>query len=161
MKIASLKEIIARIKQETNISIVKGNTKSPQLPLPYGVYNITSPYIKGRGKGAVTQYTNDSGTFEKRTEHYKFIISFSFFAIDNETTIELAMKVHQWFLFIGQEFIQEKELVVISVGSIQNRTTFLVDDYEYKHGFDVQFSATDEQIRQLTESMETINVGGM
>ncbi|CAM4012640.1 LIC_12616 family protein [Mesobacillus zeae] len=161
MNLAIIKEVIARIKLDTGVQIVKGNTIAPQPARPFGIYNLTSPYIKGRGRGAVTQYKEGTSIFEKRTEQYKFTISFSFYAGNVETTIESAYKVHQWFLFLGQGFIRDKNMAVVSVGNIQDRTTFLVDEYEYKHGFDVQLRATSEQIRQLAETIETINIGGI
>ncbi|MGC4378256.1 hypothetical protein WD019_15210 [Fictibacillus sp. Mic-4] len=157
MNLLAIKEIIAQIKRDTGLQIVKANTTAPQPPLPYGVYNITSPFIKDRGKGSITQ--SPDGT-EKRTEQYRFTISFNIFAVDNETTIELAHKVHQWFLFLGQEFIQDRNMAIVSVGNIENRTTFLIDNYEYKHGFDVIFRATDEQVRHINETIETVNIGG-
>jgi len=162
MNLKAVKEMMAQIKKDVGIQIIKGNIEAPQPPLPYGMYNITSPYIKGRGRGAVTLHDDESGPYEKRTEEYKFIISFSIFGENTETAIGLAHKVRQWFLFLGEEFIREKDLVVSSVGNIQNRTVFLVDDYEYKFGFDVQFRAVDEQIRQIEtiEKVEITNLGG-
>jgi hypothetical protein len=156
MKITALKEIIAKINEDTGMQIIKGNTKNTPPAYPYGMYLVTSPYIRGTGKGVVTQYTDGIETFEKREEQYKFTVSLSFYGEDNETAIDRAMKVHQWFLFLGQAFITEKNLAVVSVGNIGDRTTFIVDDYEYKHGFDVQFRALDEQVRKLTEVIETI-----
>ncbi|MGM0806520.1 MAG: phage neck terminator protein [Bacillota bacterium] len=156
MKITELKEIIAQIKKDTGIQIVKGNTKNEIPPLPYGIYNVTSPFIKGLGQGAITRYTTDGISYEKRTEQYKFTISFSFFAEDNETTIDRAIKVRQWFLFLGSNFISDRNMAVVRAGNIENRTTFIVDDYEYKHGFDVQFRATEEIIKPMTELIETV-----
>ncbi|AJI24885.1 hypothetical protein H8R29_23550 [Priestia megaterium] len=161
MNIATIKEMIAQIKKDTGLQIIKGNTINPAPPLPYGVYNITSPYIKGRGQGAVVEYIEDDTAFQKRIEQYKYTISFSFYAEDVETTMEKAFQVHQWFLFLGQEFIEEKNIAIAMLGNIEDRTTFLVEHYEYKHGFDVQFRATNEQIRQLSEFIETINLGGL
>lgn len=156
MKIEALKEIIAQIKKDTGVQIVKGNTKHETPPLPYGIYNVTSPYVKGSGKGSFERYSTDGINYEKRTEQYKFTVSFSFFAEDNETTIDRAMKVRQWFLFLGKDFISDRNLTIVKAGNIENRTTFIVDDYEYKHGFDIQFRATDEIIKPITEVIETV-----
>lgn len=161
MNIQAIKDMIARIKQDTGITIIKANTTYKPPPLPYAVYNITSSYIKERGRGSVTQYSDDTGSYEKRSEQYRMTISFNVYAEDNETTMELAFKLHQWFLFLGQTFLQDNNIAVYQVGNIEDRTTFLVDSYEYKHGFDVQLRATDEQIRQLTETIEKVNIGGM
>ena len=156
MNITAIKEMIARIKQDTGVQIIKGNTTAPRPSLPFGMYNITSPYIKGRGRGANTFYSDDTNLYEKREEEYRFTLSFSIYAQDTETTISLAHKVRQWFLFLGREFIQDKKLVVANVGNIENRTTFLVDSYEYKFGFDVQFRDVDEQIKVI-EAIEEAN----
>lgn len=160
MIIDVIKAMIARIKQDTGIMIIKGNTTYKPPPLPYAVYNITSPYIKERGRGSVTQYSDDTGSYEKRSEQYRMTISFNAYAEDNETTMELAFKLHQWFLFLGQTFLSDNNLAVYQVGNIEDRTTFLVDSYEYKHGFDVQLRLTDEQIRAI-ETIEKVNIGGM
>ena len=162
MNLVAVKELITQIKKDIGIPIIKGNTKAPAPNPPYGMYNITSPYIKGKGRGAVTLHDSESGPYEKRTEEYTFTISFSIFAENTETTIGLAHKVHQWFSFLGEEFIREQGFVIASVGNIENRTTFLVDDYEYRYGFDVQFRTVDEQIRQIEtiEKVEITNLGG-
>jgi hypothetical protein len=161
MNIQAIKDMIARIKQDTGITIIKANTTYKPPPLPYAVYNITSPYVKERGRGAVTQYSDDNGSYEKRSEQYRMTISFNVYAEDIETTMELAFKLHQWFLFLGQTFLRDNNLAVYQVGNIEDRTTFLVDSYEYKHGFDVQLRTADEQVRQLTETIEKVNIGGM
>ncbi|MGN8233233.1 phage neck terminator protein [Priestia flexa] len=160
MKIATIKDMMSQIKIGTGIQMIKGNTVNDPPPMPYGVYNITSPYIKGRHRGALVDYAIDGTVYQKRTEQYKFTISFSFYAEDIETTMEQAFSVHQWFLFFGQEFIQSRNLAVVEVGNIQDRTAFLIEHYEYKHGFDVIFRATDEQIREISETIEFINLGG-
>ncbi|WP_419882788.1 LIC_12616 family protein [Peribacillus sp. B-H-3] len=149
MNLAALKEMIAQIKKDTGLQIIKRDTTNEPPDLPYGVYTITTPYIKGRGRGSITHFEDETGDYEKRTSEYKFTISFSIYAENTETTIELAHKVHQWFLFSGEYFLQEKDIVVANVWNIENRTTFLIDEYEYKFGFDVQFRATVEQIRVM------------
>ncbi|MED4977220.1 hypothetical protein NST70_13690 [Weizmannia sp. FSL K6-0777] len=161
MNIPDIKAMIARIKQDTGIMIIKGNTTAPAPPLPYGVYNITSPYIKERSRGA--QFIDDNGN-DTRIEQYRQTISFNLYAEDNETTMELAFKLHQWFLFLGQSYLQDNGLAVYEVGNIEDRTTFLVDSYQYKHGFDVQLRATDEQVKvsdDLDEIIEKVNLGGI
>ncbi|RYI25197.1 hypothetical protein EVU96_24850 [Bacillus infantis] len=146
--INAIKQIIARIKSDTGISIVQANSNgAPKPPLPYGVYNITSPYIKGVGREDLSVYEDENGLYQKRTEQYRVTLSFNLYGNSNETTIDLALKVRKWFLFLGQDFIEEQNIAVTDIGNIENRTTFLVDSYEYKQGFDVQLRLTDEQVR--------------
>ena len=76
-------------------------------------------------------------------------VSFQIYAEDEETTIDLTNKVRQWFLFYGLDFIQSQNVAVVTVGDIENRTTFLVDSYEYKYGFDVQLRLSDQQMKEV------------
>lgn len=45
----------------------------------------------------------------------------------------------------GENHLEDMNIVVTNLRAIENRTTFLVDSYDYKHGFDVQMRGTDEQ----------------
>ncbi|KHD86373.1 hypothetical protein NG54_03395 [Heyndrickxia ginsengihumi] len=158
MNIQAIKDMIARINQDMWITIIKANTTNKPPPLPYAVYNITSPYIKERGQGA--QYTDDAGN-EIRSEQYRQTISFNGYAEDAETTMELVFNLRQWFLFLGKSYLQENNFAVYQIGGIENRTTFLVDSYEYKYGFDVQLRTSYELARKNDETIETVNIGGI
>jgi hypothetical protein len=147
--IQSIKSLISRLYQDTGIRVIQANQTASQPPLPYGVYNITSPYIKGVGREDVSTFEDETGLYLKRTEQYKVTISFNLYAKDNETTIDLASQVRKWFLFMGEEFIQEQNIAIVEVGNTENRTTFLVDSYEYKHGFDVQLRLSEELIKAV------------
>jgi hypothetical protein len=152
--ITAIKSIIGRIYQDTGIRVIQANLTAPTPPLPYGVYNITSPYIKGVGREDVSTYEDETGLYLKRTEQYQVTISFNLYAKDSETTIDLATQVRKWFLFMGEEFIQEQNIAVIEAGNIENRTTFLVDSYEYKYGFDVQLRLSEEATRKIENYFE-------
>ncbi|MGG1483555.1 hypothetical protein ABEI56_05645 [Peribacillus castrilensis] len=160
MNLDKIKLLIQQLKKDSGLQFIKANTKGTKPPLPFGSYNITSSYLKGRGRGSIEYYTENDDSFAKRTQEYRIAVSFTIFAKDNDTAMEKAHQVHQWFLFLGESFIDEQDMVVSYVGNIQNRTIFLVDSYEYKYGFDIQFRVIDEQIKAV-ESMETINLGGM
>lgn len=152
----SIKNLITQLYQNTGLRIIKANTTAPVPPLPYGVYNVTSPYIKDAGMENEAYIDNGDSLTAKREEQYKVTISFNIYAKDDETTIDLAMQVRQWFLFYGRDFIQSQNNAVVSVGNIENRTTFLVDSYEYKHGFDVQLRLSDEQTMENIDYFDKI-----
>lgn len=144
-----IKSMIAKAYQDTGLRIIQANTTAPKPPLPYAVYNITAPYVKDRGQPNVM--TRDAGEelYLQYEEQYLTTISFNVYADKNETTIDNAIKLRQWFLFFGQDFLQENGIAVVNVGNIENRTTFLVDSYEYKHGFDVQLRMTQTAEAQV------------
>ena len=140
--INTIKNMIAKAYQDTGLRIIQANTTAPKPPLPYAVYNITAPYVKDRGQPNMTPQERDGELYLNYDEQYLTTISFNVYADKNETTIDNAIKLRQWFLFVGQQYLQDNGIAVVNVGNIENRTTFLVDSYEYKHGFDVQLRMT-------------------
>lgn len=162
MKTAVLKAMIGKIELDTGVLIVKADQEGAQVPaLPYAVYKVTTPYVKGRGRGAVTQYADDSGNaFEVFTEQPLTTISLNVFADDVDEARELAIQIRNWFTFAGEIYLQDQDIVVRNAGNVENRTTHLIDHYEYKHGFDVQLRTEEEQARLITESIDTIEIGG-
>lgn len=140
--ITAIKNMIAKIKADIGITVIQANQTGPKPPLPYVVYNITAPYVKEAGQPNMKPQERDGELYLTYEEQYLTTISFNIYADKNETTIDWAMKLRQWFLFLGQDYLQENGIAVVNVGNIENRTTFLVDSYEYKHGFDVQLRMT-------------------
>jgi hypothetical protein len=144
----AIKSLISQLYKDAGIRMIQANQTAPKPPLPYGVYNITSPYIKGAGREDISYFEDGAGFFQKRTEFYRVTLSFNLYADANETAIDLAIKVRQWFLFFGEDFIRNRNIALYEVSNIENRTAFLVDSYEYKHGFDVQLRLTEELIKE-------------
>lgn len=141
--------IIARLYQDLKIRIVKANQIAPTPPLPYGVYNITSPYIKGVGQPDINAFQDSTGLYIKRKEQYLTTISFNIYAATNDEAMTKAIQIRNWFDLQGYYELQDQNLVVANLGNVENRTTFLVDSYEYKFGFDIQLRATSEDLQQI------------
>lgn len=157
--IETIKNMIAKAYQDTGLRIIQANTTAPKPPLPYAVYNITAPYVKDRGQPNMTPQERDGELYLNYEEQYLTTISFNVYADKNETTIDNAIKLRQWFLFVGQEYLQDNGIAVVNVGNIENRTTFLVDSYEYKHGFDVQLRMT-QTVEMPTEWFNKVTFKG-
>lgn len=153
-----IKALISRLFQDTGIRIVQANQTAPKPPLPYGTYNFTSPYIKGTGQPDVSYIEAGEGLQEKLTVTYQVTISLNFYGSNNEITIDQALQVRQWFLFFGQDFIESQGVAISQMGNAENRTTFLVDSYEYKHGFDVQLRFSEELIKEIDYYNRTENI---
>ncbi|MEH6943389.1 phage neck terminator protein [Bacillus sp. JJ722] len=147
--IIAIKSLIAQIYKDTGLRVIKAYQKGSKLALPYGVYNVTSPYIKDVGQENESYIDTGNDFLIIHEEQFKSVLSFNIYATNDETAIDLALQVRKWFLFLGQEYIQSQNIAIISVGNVEARTTFLVDSYEHKHGFDVQLRLTDEQSRQV------------
>jgi hypothetical protein len=145
----AIKNIIGRIYQDTGIRVIQANLTAPTPSLPYAVYNITSPYIKGVGSEDINTHDDGTGLYLKRFEEYQVTLSLNLYASDTETAIDLATQVRKWFSFVGEDFIRGQNVTVISTGNVENRTTFIVDSYEYKYGFDVQLRMSEETMKEL------------
>lgn len=147
--IATIKAINKQLRADTGINVIQANGEGKLPSLPYGTYNLTSPYIKGVGRENTVFSVSGDELQEKRTEQYKSTLSFNLYGTSNETAIDLAMQVREWFLFHGEEFLSDQNVAIVEVRNIENRTTFLVDSYEYKFGFDVQLRMMSELSRNI------------
>ncbi|WPZ17792.1 hypothetical protein UM396_14500 [Geobacillus subterraneus] len=141
--IEAIKTIVAQAYRDTGLRIIQANTTAPKPPLPYAVYNITVSYTKDRGRPNVAAREEADALYLDYEDSFLVTISFNVYADRNEATIAQAKKLRQWFLFVGQVFLQDNGIAIVNVGNVENRTTFLVDSYEYKHGFDVQLRMTE------------------
>lgn len=144
-----------QILKDTQFLIIPANTTKKIPDLPYGVINVTSPFIKDRGQGIEMVEEVDSKLYLKRKETHKETLSLTIFAENEEAAREYAKTIHKWFIFFGRTFLQDQGIVVIGVGNIEARTTFLLESYEYKQGFDVQIRLSEEYQQEI-EPMDSI-----
>lgn len=149
-----ISSIIAKLYQDTKIRVVQANQTAPVPSLPYAVFNVTSPYIKD---GGANEYIRDRTAYYDT--QYKQTISFNIYASSTDESIQKANDIRRWFLFLGRDFIQDQNIAVLEVTNLEDRTTFLVDSYEYKFGFDVSLRLT-ESISKDVQTIENVNIGG-
>ncbi|MGG3450186.1 phage neck terminator protein [Domibacillus aminovorans] len=158
MKTNDVKAMIEVLSVHAGVLIVKADQQgAKQPPLPYGQYKVTSPHIKGRGRGNVTQYTEGESVYERLTTQPLMSISFSFFHVDEDLSRELAVLAHGWFQFAGALYFIDEGTAVHRLGNVENRTTHIVNHYEYKHGFDVQVRSKHHIDREM-EWIEKANI---
>lgn len=141
-----IEAIRKQILKDTGVLVVPANTTAKKPPLPYATINATSPWIDDRGHADNFIYSDENGSHMKRSEAYQMVFSINIYALSDAETIQVARMIRNWFVLVGESLLEELNLVVVSRGNIENRTTFLVDSYEYKHGFDVRLRGTEEQI---------------
>lgn len=140
-----IEAIRKQILKDTGVLVIPANTTAKKPLLPYTTINTTSPWIDDRGHPEIQIYTDETGTHMKRTEAYQMVFSMNVYAENDTETIRIAKLIRNWFVLSGERLLESMNLVVVTRGNIENRTTFLVDSYEHKHGFDVQLRGTDEQ----------------
>ncbi|MFD1206639.1 LIC_12616 family protein [Sporosarcina contaminans] len=141
-----IEQIRKQILKDTGILVIPANTTAKKPDMPYATINATSPWIDDRGHADTLIYTDETGTHMKRNEAYQMVFSINVYAADEATTIQIARTLRSWFVMVGESFLEEMNVVVVNRGNIENRTTFILDSYEHKHGFDVRMRATDGQV---------------
>lgn len=137
-----IEKIRKQILNDTGVLVIPSNTTSNKPDTPFATINITSPWIDDVGHADVFRYVDDDGAHMQRSEMYQFVMSLNVYAKGDVQAIQLANKIRTWFVMQGEHLLEDMNVVVVSRSNIENRTTFLVDSYEYKHGFDVQVRAT-------------------
>lgn len=132
-----------RILKDTGILVIPANTTAKKPPLPYATINVTSPWINDVGHADISTFEDGVGIHMHRSEAYQIAFSLNVYAESDANAIQIGMLVRGWFVLKGESFLEDLNVVVVTLGNIGNRTAFLVDSYENKHGFDVQLRATD------------------
>lgn len=125
---------------------------------PYCYYSVLASRISDHAFGLRGVQERPDGFVLKRSELVKASLSFTFcsenresedgFIFGEDEALELAEKAHGYFLLDAHNIVTETgEVVINNVGSVANRSGFLVEDTIRRYGFDVMFSyvRTDEK----------------
>lgn len=158
--ITKLRQLIAsNLSKDTGIMVVHTDSNAPRPEYPFYSYKFTT----------VRQNQGESGnlkrSFEKSEDtHFKYdyvetlefqpkvIMSFMCYAKDVEDCEKISYKAWEWFRLKGRRILANENIVVVNVGDIQDRTTLLITNYEYRQGFDVEFRI----LHEFEDRMETI-----
>lgn len=125
-------------------------------PYPYITYNFISPYTPFNGQGNYSKKlvpSNDE-RFELDVEETLELqptatISINSYSDDKLEAHELAKKAMDWFKHIGEQELYDDNIVVVSIEAFGDRSLLIVDNYEYRIGFDVIIRFTDIIKRRL------------
>src|SRR5699024_5490962 len=104
-------------------------------------YKFTSPYIHQKG----IEYNDGAKAILESAP--TFTLSLTCYARKTEHALLLASRLNDWFRFYSYEYLKENDLVVVSVESMTDRTTFLETGYDNRVGFDVIMRISDKVIR--------------
>ena len=149
--------VISGLEQHVGCPIVLSEQISERPPFPYGYYSVLAPRISNHAFGL--QYVKEAANeiLLKRDEPVSATMSFTFCSQNRETdegyiygedeAVKLAEKAHGFFL-LNSRCIATKDgdIVIDSVGSVANRSSFIVEETVRRYGFDVKFNyiRTDE-----------------
>ncbi|GLC88255.1 phage neck terminator protein [Lysinibacillus piscis] len=140
-----MKLIRNKVATDTSITIIRADQAGELPTLPYSTYKIISDR-KGRGRENLIHTDQPSALNETRSQERTATISFNVYGTSQSNAYEVAQQLRKWFEGRGSLFLDGLDVAVASSADVQNRTTFLVDAYDEKWGFDViiRYNETDQ-----------------
>lgn len=95
-------------------------------------------------------YNKPPGEYRRRYVFQNINLSFNIYdkGDDDRGNIEsqrLAGAMRNWFKIYSELLFEETNSVLLNMTNVQDRTTFIVDSYDYKSGFDVTIRRTLEE----------------
>lgn len=158
--------IVKGLKEDTGLICV--DTDNPHKKPSYPFFSFKFTTIR-QNVGEAGVYEDDFvESLDKRfkydvrttaTFQPKTILSFNCYSNDLVKSQEQILKAWEWFKLKGRRLLAHNNIVVVDVGNIQDRSIFLVDNYEYRQGFDVEFRVL-HQFENRTETIEEHKIKG-
>lgn len=150
--------ITFRLEQHIGCPVVLSEQIADVPDFPYCYYSVLASRISDHAFGLRGVQELSDGYTLKRSEPVKASLSFTFcsknrdnpdgYIYGEDEALELSEKAHGYFLLDAHSIITETgEVVVNNIGSVANRSGFLLEDTIRRYGFDVIFSyvRTDEK----------------
>lgn len=166
--IKKLRETFIReLSKETKCLIVQTDNNFKKPEYPYYSYKFTT-FRQNVGEGGVYKEGFDKSTNPDFKHDVvttlefqpKVIMSFNCYSNDDFEAEDYILKAWEWFKLKGRRILSDKNIVVVvEVGDITDRTVFLVDNYEYRKGFDVEFRVL-HNFSDRSETIETYKING-
>lgn len=156
--------IVDKLYQYTERLVVPtdGEGKRPEYPfLSYKVTTLYNPppnqgnHHKGLIESSDNRFEND--ILETLEIQFSSTISFNAYSEDIIECQALAKKAYDWFKFVGYRDLKEINVIVIDVDPITDRSLLMVDNYEYRYGFDVRIRAA-HFIERRIETIEEYSI---
>ena len=126
---------------------------------PYITYTATSPYIDTPGQDVERHYLSETGYMLDSTKPVETVYSLTTYDEDDDAAAAVCMRMIEYFNRSGPAALAAAGVVVVSVGSVQNRSLWLGDHYERRWGCDVRFRVVDRSILPA-DYIEEAEIGG-
>lgn len=145
----------AELSKGRECLVIRANQTAPIPPYPYVSYTIMTPAAAGHG----TWGRYDDGKDRKPvTQTWSFTVQ----SDDSTDSMTLAVMARDWLEHAGTVFLNDREVIVQSVGDIGSRDNLLTVAYEYRNGFDAVFWLLNEaeDTAGKTGAIETVELAG-
>lgn len=142
----------------------------PKKPsYPYMTYKFITPYIPPRGTGNLTINLEpskdsrfDKDVVERLVQQPTMTLSIDAYSKgtndDHASAYNLMKEARDWFRHSGHLYLDSKNIVVVRVEAVGDRTAQIIDDYEVRYGFDVTLRFTEEMVLRY-ETIERYGYG--
>jgi len=157
------KLIVKRLHEILNLPVVPTDNVGKKPAYPFLSYKITTARSSPGGQPIMVEElvasTNPLFEFdikETAIEQPTFTISFMAYAaaaFDASGLAQLALDTVNHALYYE---LKDVNAVVVSIEAVGDRTALIVDNYEYRYGFDAIIRITTEASR-IVETMEEFN----
>lgn len=131
-----IKLIRKQLLDDTDLTIIRADQTGDIPKLPYATYKVIGDR-KGVGQEDVSHVNKPDSLSETRIQERNATISFHTYGTSHDNAFEVATQLRKWFEWRGSLFLDEINVAIVNLTDVTNRTTFLLDSYDEKWGFDV------------------------
>jgi len=131
-----IKLIRKQLLDDTDLTIIRADQTGDIPKLPYATYKVIGDR-KGVGQEDVSYVNKSDSLSETRIQERNATISFNTYGTSHDNAFEVATQLRKWFEWRGSLFLDEINVAIVNLTDVTNRTTFLLDSYDEKWGFDV------------------------
>ncbi|MHA6481064.1 phage neck terminator protein [Paenibacillus sp. strain BS8-2] len=132
--------IVRGMSAALGVRVIEINGMGPMPPYPFLTYDFADPSGQVVGHMART-VVGDQLVLSGLS---LLDLSFNSYARDKAGGIQLAEQARDWLLSDGHWHIKDNSgAVVVTVGAVSNRDIQLGDEWERRHGFDVELRAAN------------------
>lgn len=143
-----IRSIRTQVEMDTGFTVIRADQKGKLPELPYTTYKVISDR-KGVGRDDVQHIDGDNQLIEQRSQERNATISFNVYGTSHYNAFEVAKQLRKWFEWRGSLFLDEMNVALVSVSSVDNRSVFLIDSYDEKFGFDVIIRYSEDDSMEI------------
>ncbi|MGN7359461.1 phage neck terminator protein [Paenibacillus sp. SAF-054] len=127
------------LKVLLKLDVINMNGGADMPKTAFLAYNLFPNEEPSSGRIMVSQHNGK----QLLQETVNFTVSFLSYADDNVTSTLNAMRVRDWFKTDGREALKDMDVIVTSIGNVENRDINIGPEWERRMGFDVELRTTD------------------
>lgn len=132
-----MKSIRRQLSKDIAINIIRANQGGDEPKRPFATYSIIG-VNKGVGRADISYQSKVNALEETRKDERVMSISFNCYGTSDIEAMEMAEKIRKWFVFHGESFLSDLDVVVKEATNIQDRTAYISDSWDdFKWGLDV------------------------